>query len=190
MIPADYRNFEMKLAFHAAPALLGIKCANLISFPANKSEVLLFIEKFNKKAVSRGLKSRILCKCKKHMLVLIYNEKMLQKHFSDVKIKNILMEYDYPYNADISEYLEVLSNRILESDSFPHEIGIFLGYPIEDVIGFIQNKGENFKLCGCWKVYGCENSARRAFENYDKCRKFLCNKLNNGADIYQALKIS
>lgn len=59
-----------------------------------------------------------------------------------------------------------------------------------DVVGFIENKGENFKLCGAWKVYGSVEKAKRTFSNYDKCRFFLCNKLNEGEDIYQALKIS
>ena len=54
----------------------------------------------------------------------------------------------------------------------------------------IENKGENFKLCGFWKVYGSEEKAIRTFSNYQKCRKFLCGKLNDGIDIYKALKIS
>ena len=86
--------------------------------------------------------------------------------------------------------LNRLSKRIAEESEFPHEIGIFLGYPTEDVEGFIANKGDNFKLCGCWKVYGDEEKAKRLFINYDRCRSFLCNKLNEGSDIYRALKIS
>lgn len=43
--------------------------------------------------------------------------------------------------------------RINSSKTFPHEIGLFLGYPVEDVKGFIENKGENCVKCGAWKVY-------------------------------------
>ena len=46
------------------------------------------------------------------------------------------------------------------SCAFPHEIGLFLGYPFEDVMGFIENKGENYLCSGCWKVYSCEQDAR------------------------------
>ena len=54
----------------------------------------------------------------------------------------------------------------------------------------ISLNGGNFKLCGCWKVYGNVEAAERTFANYGRCRKFLCNKLNEGIDIYQALRIS
>ena len=38
-----------------------------------------------------------------------------------------------------------LIGRLQENEGFPHEIGLFLGYPPEDVLGFIENKGEFFK---------------------------------------------
>ena len=36
--------------------------------------------------------------------------------------------------------------------SFPHELGLLLGYPVEDVLGFIRNEGRNYLYCGYWKV--------------------------------------
>ena len=56
--------------------------------------------------------------------------------------------------------------------------------------GFITHQGENCKLCGCWKVYGNVEQARRTFASYEKCRVFLCAKLSKGCNILQALKIS
>lgn len=47
-----------------------------------------------------------------------------------------------------------LAQRMEAVGDFPHEVGFFLGYPAEDVVGFIRNKGQNFKFCGRWKVYG------------------------------------
>ena len=122
--------------------------------------------------------------------MLVYSEKLLKKRLADNAVRSVLAKYGYPEKYSLEECLDRLSKRIRESDIFPHEIGVFLGYPVEDVEGFIENKGENFKLCGAWKVYGSVENAKRTFANYDKCRTFLCNKLNEGADIYQALKIS
>ena len=59
--------------------------------------------------------------------------------------------------------------RLGESDEFPHEIGLFLGYPVEDVKGFIENKASYAKCVGCWKVYGDEKKAIRLFKQYRKC---------------------
>lgn len=52
---------------------------------------------------------------------------------------------------------------------FPHEIGIFLGYPLEDVKGFIENSGRHFKICGQWKVYSDTKRAEKLFAKYAEC---------------------
>ncbi|GAB6956392.1 hypothetical protein JCM13369A_29390 [Mediterraneibacter glycyrrhizinilyticus JCM 13369] len=59
--------------------------------------------------------------------------------------------------------------KLREEPNFPHEIGLFLGYPLEDVKGFIENKADCSKCSGCWKVYGNEQEALKLFEKYQKC---------------------
>ena len=66
-------------------------------------------------------------------------------------------------NTDIDLCLEVLGGKLAKSDLFPHEIGLFLGYPLGDVIGFIDNGGKNSRCTGCWKVYCNECEAMRTF---------------------------
>lgn len=190
MAMIECRNFGQKLAFHTAPTLLGIKCASLVSLLSSEFDVDIHSENFNRRAAVKGLKSRILCECGNRTLLLVYREALLETRLADSGVRAMLAHCGYPEDCSLDRCLERLAQRIREKGEFPHEIGIFLGYPLEDVVGFIENRGENFKLCGCWKVYGCEESARRTFANYEKCRRFLCNKLNEGADIYQALKIS
>lgn len=189
MSKIEHNNFGQKLAFHTAPTLLGIKCASLVSLSSAEFDLDFHTQYFNLRAAAKGLKSRILCSCKNRALMLVYSEKLLSKRLADDAVRRVLMEHGYT-DFSVDECLDRLSMRIGKSKTFPHEIGVFLGYPVEDVVGFIENKGENFKLCGAWKVYGNVENAKRTFSNYDKCRIFLCNKLNEGADIYQALKIS
>lgn len=184
---AKFNSFEQKLAYYSAPVLLGIKPSNLMSI-VNNDEIDFDI--FNNILSKKGIKIKTVCHCKNRKLLLVYNEKMLNILLSENNRKNLLGKFGYDMNLPLENILENLAERISESDDFPHEIGVFLGYPIEDVIGFIENKGENFKFCGYWKVYGDEDKAKQTFENYNKCRKFLCNKLNQGSDICQALKIS
>ncbi len=186
----EHYNFGEKLAFHTAPTLLGIKCASLISMSPKEFALEQHSAIFNEKMQARGLKSRILCNCGRRTLLLVYNEKMLTERLSDPIISAMLRSFGYDMEKPLASQLGFLAERIRQNGDFPHEIGLFLDYPVEDVIGFIKNKGENFKLCGCWKVYGSEEAAKRTFANYDKCRRFLCNKLTQGADIYSALKIA
>ncbi len=190
MLNEKYGNFERKLAFHTAPTLLGIKCGSLISLAKSEFDADRQLFEFNLRAAKKGLKIKILCDCGKKTLLLVYNEKLMRKRLEQAEVREMLLQCGYGGNHEIEDCLEHLGRRVRESGNFPHEIGIFLDYPIEDVIGFIENKGANFKLCGFWKVYGCEERAKKTFANYNKCRNFLCNKLNQGNDIYQALKIS
>ncbi len=190
MKTADYIRFEQKLAFYAAPALLGIKASNMLSLSRSQLDIEKNIVRFNEKASVRGLFIKVLCECESKTLLLVYNRRLLENRLSDSIVRHFLSGYGYLESMSLDECLDRLSMRIRENDSFPHEVGIFLDYPIEDVVGFIENGGANYKLCGCHKVYGDEVKAARTFANYAKCRSFLCGKLNTGCDIYQALKIS
>lgn len=181
----DRRNdFCMKLAMHTAPTLLGIKCASLISISDKDCDSSSLISEFNSLANVRGLEARLLCPMENRKLVLVYNTEQLRCRLSDEAAKRLLMSCGYSLSADLDEMLDFLSERIAAKDGFPHEIGVFLGYPIEDVEGFIANKGSNFKLCGCWKVYGSVDYAVKTFAAYESCKKHLCTRLREGADLF------
>lgn len=189
MSKIEYEIFGRELAIHTAPTLLGIKCGSLVSLSTDRFDIHTHIKIFNGKASGKSLKIRKLYDYKNRALLLIYNEKLMQKRLADDEVKGLLSCFGYSPDFSAEEYLHRLGIRLSENETFPHEIGVFLDYPLEDVIGFMENKGANYKLCGCWKVYGNAEKAKRTFANYVKCRNFLCNKLNQGVDLYQALKI-
>ena len=54
--------------------------------------------------------------------------------------------------------MRCLIERLQNREDFPHEIGLFLSYPPEDVQGFIDNRAHNYKRICAWKVYGDEGS--------------------------------
>ncbi len=180
--------FQRILAQHSAPTLLGVKCANLVSLDAVQQEVALAASQFNRLACKRGLRSRILCQCRRRTLLLVYNVAQLGERLRQPDVQSMLRQWGYR-DFTVRACLDRLSERMRANGEFPHEIGIFLGYPMEDVIGFIENRGENYKFCGCWKVYGSEQSARKMFASYDQCRHDLCHKMNEGRDLYQALRL-
>ena len=72
-----------------------------------------------------------------------------------------------------------------ESGEFPHEVGLFLGYPPEDVKGFIDHRANGFKCAGLWKVYGDEKKARSLFEKYRKCTEIYCALWQSGLKLEQ-----
>jgi hypothetical protein len=106
-------------------------------------------------------------------LVLLYEKTMLKKTLSGSAIRCFLSDLGYPAAVfSISHTLCYLKMRFSAND-FPHEVGLFLGYPLEDVTGFIRHKGQNYKLCGYWKVYGDVERAKRLFRQYDLCRECM-----------------
>lgn len=85
-------------------------------------------------------------------------------------------------------WLECANQRAFkgdESGEFPHEVGLFLGYPPEDVKGFIDHRANDFKCAGLWKVYGDEEKARSLFEKYRKCTEIYCALWQSGSKLEQ-----
>lgn len=71
--------------------------------------------------------------------------------------------------GNTSSLLAQLSRRFCLEQEYPHEIGIFLGYPLEDVLGFMEHRGRNFTCCGLWKCYGDPSTAQARFARYRAC---------------------
>ena len=65
------------------------------------------------------------------------------------------------------------------------KIGVFLNYPLGDVIGFIENKGHNYKCKGCWKVYCNECETQKTFQRYQKCRNVYLRLWKQGRSVLQ-----
>ena len=76
-----------------------------------------------------------------------------------------------------------LARKLRQEEDFPHEIGLFLGYPPEDVQGFICLGPQCCKCTGCWKVYGDEEAARKKFTQFKNCTRDYCRQWANGTDI-------
>jgi hypothetical protein len=186
-----HSKLDQLLAFHCAPTLSGLKPANLITHEATESfysspNANLMVETLKKKDIC----IEKICSCSTRELTLVYHESRLWAHLQQPQIWGFLVSQGYPMSGDLPSILEALKRRVTESGGFPHEIGVFLGYPLEDVIGFIRNKGQNSKMCGYWKVYGDTHSAIKQFDQFTKCRDLMINKLIQGMSITQLLNVS
>ena len=178
--------FEELLAFHCAPALAGIKAANLVSCPRQLVEdPEELVAQYGRTLGSRGIHLRILCRCPKGTLILVYREDRLARCLARPAAVRLLVQAGYPVGT-VEELLDHLSRRMAcRQGSFPHEIGLFLDYPPVDVIGFLRHGGKGCKLCGHWKVYGDAESARRQFQRYDRCRAALTQRVRQGYSLAQ-----
>lgn len=113
---------------------------------------------------------------------------IVKSNLKRISKKNGVAEFLFSCGYDITNIqgcIERLSKRICESESFPHEIGLFLGYPLGDVTGFIENKGKNSLYTGFWKVYCNKNETLKIFEKYKKCKKVYQKLYKGGKPLMQ-----
>jgi hypothetical protein len=118
------------------------------------------------------LRLMILRRSETGLLVFVFAREKLEKTIANKTIKTVLSGMGYPAGTSVFVFLEYLKKQF-ENRRFPHEIGFFLGYPVDDVLGFVKHQGKNYKLCGYWKVYGNVERAKLCFRQYDKCRECL-----------------
>ena len=102
------------------------------------------------------------------VLVYFYKAKRLLKKLQEKKIINFLSPLGYEDCKKIGDYLEKLQERF--TGACPDEIGIFLGYPLKDVIDFKNKDKKNCKCVGYWKCFNNIESSKKAFARYDKVK--------------------
>ncbi len=177
----DFASLERLLAFHCAPALAGIKPACLVSLPVRgRSSLSRELAGLGAELAAASIRLFPLCACKNRLLLLVFRTNRLQEHLSSPEPAAFLRKYGYADPSNLRRALAHLRRNFSPPGGFPHEIGVFLGYPLEDVRGFIAGGGEGCKLCGYWKVYGDVERARQSFARYDRCRAALCARIDQG----------
>lgn len=165
---------------HGAPTLAGIKTGNL--FPCafhERKEFQEDLRRINQVLVPRGLRLIPLRMEENKALLYLFRPASLDRDLADETARALLQQAGY---EDLRQRpcLRELARRLKEQNDFPHEIGLFLGYPPEDVQGFISHRGRCCKCSGCWKVYGDEEAARQRFAAYKTCTADLCRRHADG----------
>ena len=74
------------------------------------------------------------------------------------------------------------------SAEFPHELGIFLGYPLADVKGFIEHNGKDFLYQGYWKVYENVEERKKMFSIYNVVKEEFIREMQAGKDLWHAAR--
>lgn len=175
---------EDLLVRHCSPTLAGIKTGNLFSCPCTfRADLTKELCRLNKKLVPKGIRVLPLRVCGGRALIYVYRPHALECDLANQRARALLLKYGYtPENPNCCV---VHLMRRLCAEEFPHEIGLFLSYPPEDVLGFIQNRACNHKCVGCWKVYGDEQAAKNIFEKHDKFSKAYFRQWQQGKSIEQ-----
>ena len=166
-----------------APTMACLKTGNMFvcSF-ACREQMTCELRGLNQRLRDKGLRILPLRWRDGKVLLYMYRPRLLDRDLKNALSQKILEECGYTC-CETSRCLAELIGRLRTCSDFPHEIGLFLGYPPEDVSGFIENRACGCKCVGCWKVYGDREKAEKTFSRYKKCTRIYRDQWINGKSI-------
>lgn len=176
---------------NAAPTIRKHKTSSLINFTnSNVNRNLNDLWEKHKNEVKDKLDVDYfeLKKDKTSTLVLFFNIEKINLSIRDKSNMEFLKRFGYNETMDAAQCLSLLGKRF--QYMCPHEIGIFLGYPIEDVTSFVDFPNTKCKMVGYWKVYHDIESAEIIFTKYDEIKHAIVQSMMRGMKPTELLKKS
>ncbi|MDR2782245.1 MAG: DUF3793 family protein [Treponema sp.] len=170
-----------------ALTLAGLKCASLFTFPFTDADQLFScVGDMNTLLNGKGVYVIVLRQQGCKALVYVYRKSRLAEDLAQRGVGEYLRAAGYE-DGSVAGCLDRLRNRFeeYEKTGFPHEIGLFLGYPLYDVEGFCAHCGKNHLLCGYWKAYRNVEAAREIFRRYKACEAAYRRQFAQGKSIAQ-----
>lgn len=169
-----------------APSLCGIKPGNMFTVNVDLySEAKVRVWK--SKYFRQGILIKSFRTSNNLMMIFTYNLIWIRKILGDILVQAYLKGKKYPVQKGTFAVLNELFYRLQTSQGFPHEVGIFLGYPLEDVINFEKNQGKNCKYCGYWKSYSNPEMAKICCCKYKNCSQMCKKWFDEGYSIPQII---
>ena len=179
------QSFEATLVRQCALTLAGMKPGSLFCFShADSAWVRRLAAQWDARLRPLGLSIRVLLERRStgSALIYVWRPNQLKQLLSQRDSQDFLNKVGYQ-TGDTDFLLEQLAQRLSVQEEFPHEIGLFLGYPLSDVIGFIEHRGQNFTCCGLWKSYGNPEAMKKCFACYRTCIDTYVQLYEQGAAI-------
>lgn len=177
------RELRENIARQCAPVLMDVKPSNLLILTRQEEQVFLRMEGFH------GISCLHLYAGDKKSTWLLYRKDRMEAELVWPHIREFMKDYGYDGDSTLEELLYGFRKRFADykdgKAEFPHEMGVFLGYPLHDVKGFIEHKGRNYLCSGYWKVYRDEAKAKDTFRIYETVRDMVLQMVDAGRDLYE-----
>lgn len=169
-------SFDKMMIHYCAPTLCEIKAGNMF-FIKNQDYSESAFEDWKQSFFGRGFMSFAIPLSESSTAILVCNVCQVRKILADYLVQAYLCQKGY-HCSGLFDFVNEFSNRVQKCQGFPHEIGVILGYPVEDVIEFENHQGHDCKYCGQWKSYSNVENARECHCRYNNCCGF-CERLYN-----------
>lgn len=161
---------EKQLIEYCSPTLASLKTANMFTCSCKDLDNLMEdVDDWNRQLAEKGIFLSVLRVRNGLALIYVCRFSSLAKDMKQPGAEDFLRQCGYQ-ETDPVHALYQLQKKLQSQLDFPHEIGLFLGYPLGDVIGFVENEGKNYKSRGLWKVYTDPGKAEKTFALFKKCK--------------------
>ncbi len=180
----NLKRIETQLILQCTPVITNLKTSNLLIIEKKLAPTVRLV--LDKTSISYVM----LAELNDRVTFLLYDCEALEAYTEEEKCYEYLKNLGYVSNdleEKISEFQVRYQNYLVQKEVFPHELGIFLGYPIEDVVGFIENKGERPLITGYWKVYSNPKAKAMLFRKIDIAQEELLRKVADGCDVVEII---
>lgn len=161
-----------------APVITGLKPSAIITVTKAEKQILedLFSgTKICMISLHSGRKESILLYQKEKL------EELLERKSVQGFLQSLGMGYEnFTLQAVLDQFTKRFSRYKEKMADFPHEVGVFLGYPLRDVKIYMKNPLAKAKLTGYWKVFTEVESAVACFQAYDMCIQSFTLMLKSG----------
>ena len=162
---------ETELVRQCAPTLAGLKAASLFRFVFRPGDSpFAQIGEIQRSLEPKQIRLEVLSyDCiRKSALLYVYRPHRLSILLQDPESSSFLKRQGYE-GSTCQEILDQMALRLARRDPFPHEIGILLDYPLEDVKAYMASTRDKGVCSGCWKAYGNRERAACYFAKCQKC---------------------
>ena len=183
----DHHSMPNRVAFQCASVITGLKVSNLLTTASTQDAYL------EKELMGTGLSCMKLAEDKGRSVFIVYREKELDQWLLK-KSNRLLLKESGIEEKGVDRILSVVKERyqnyVKKEAPYPHEIGILLGYPAEDVKGFVTNKGRNYLGSGYWKVYSDLPEKKKLFLEFDRARMRIMKLIMTGIGLNDVIRLT
>ncbi len=158
------------LALSSAEVLAGVKPANLVRLSRRTRHCGRSLYQLWQKHSAELMHNCRMAICvlredASGILLLMYDQKLLQQRLNGRCSSTFLRSLGYETPDDLAYCLHLLQQRF-SAESMPHEIGVFLGYPLKDVAAFIGRNSLVVSVQRLWKIYGHRRRSEQLADIY------------------------
>lgn len=174
------RALETQIIFQCAPLLCGLKASNLLI--VSKENVTDVMNLFH----HTYLQIVQLAASDQKATFLIFNQIRLQNHLNLPEVSHLLRKMGYN-DLSLSSLIDsvgfLYQEYVAGTGEFPHELGLLLEYPPEDVKAYMIHQGKNALVSGYWKVYHNPEEKKVLFQKFESAKETLLTVFSEGIGL-------